>query len=223
MSARVCRSCGYNVLSTVVAACPQCGEPLPTALASSWPRVVPALALFVIAGAIAGKEALESPRVRPSRPTPAASPAGRSAAVGPAAPTRPVRLDPATAAQVTDLQRGDATRRIAAVKALLDASDGQVVAPLAAAATKDREEAVRRLAVMALGRIGKGAALAPAERDQSASALRAALKDRVDGVRSEAAMAIGLTGDTAAGPALRPLLPDRSADVRRTVAYALGA
>ncbi|PYQ54140.1 MAG: hypothetical protein DMF78_07170 [Acidobacteria bacterium] len=223
MSARVCRSCGYNVLSSVVAACPECGQPLPTALASSWPRVVPAIGFFIVAGAMAGKVALESPKVRPSPPTPPASPARRSAAAGRAAPTRPARMNPVTAAQVADLQRGDATHRIAAAKALLDASDAQVVAPLAAAATKDREEAVRRLAVMGLGRIGKSAALAPDERDQAASALRAALKDRVDGVRSEAALAIGQTGDTTAGPVLRPLLQDRSADVRRTAAYALGA
>ena len=32
-------------------------------------------------------------------------------------------------------------------------------------------------------------------------------------------LAVGLTGDTTAGPALRPLLQDRSSDVRRTAAY----
>jgi hypothetical protein len=96
------------------------------------------------------------------------------------------------------------------------------VAPLVSAATRDAEADVRRLAVMALGRIGTRAPLAPDDRAKAAAALRAALRDRADGVRSEAALAIAATGDGGAGPTLRPLLQDRSADVRRTSAYALG-
>ena len=223
MSARVCRSCGYNVLSTVVAACPECGERLPSALASSWPRVVPAVGIFVVAGAIAGKVALESPLLRPAQASPAPSTGGRAAAGGSATAARAAPLDPAAAARIADLQRGDATHRVAAAKDLLESDDPRAVPPLVSAATRDREADVRRLAVMALGRMGKRATLPPDDRAKTTAALRAALADRADGVRSEAALAIAETGDTGAGPVLRPLLQDRSADVRRTTAYALGA
>ena len=220
MSARVCRSCGYNVMSTVVTACPECGAPLPGVLASSWPRLVPAIGIFVVAGAMAGKVALEVPRIRPARPSPAPSAAGRAAAGAPAARLAP--LDPAVAARIADLQRGDATRRVAAAKDLLETRDPRAVPPLVTAATRDGEADVRRLAVMALGRIGTRAPLAPDDRAKVAAALRAALRDRADGVRSEAALAIAATGDGGAAALLRPLLQDRSADVRRTSAYALG-
>lgn len=55
MSARVCRSCDYNVMSTVVTACPNCGERLPTSLASASSSSVSmiGLALILIAGGAA--------------------------------------------------------------------------------------------------------------------------------------------------------------------------
>ena len=206
MNARVCRSCGYNVLSSVVEACPQCGQPVPTALASSWPRVVPAIGLFVVAGAMAGKVALESPRIRPARPSPAASAAGGTASAP--RPARSAPLDPAVAARIALLQRGDATHRVAAAKDLLETGDRRAVAPLVLAATRDPEADVRRLAVMALGRMGQRATLAPDDRDKAAAALRAALKDRVDGVRRTAAYALGAIRDAAAVDALVARLAD---------------
>jgi hypothetical protein len=53
MSARVCRSCDYNVISTVVSSCPNCAEPLPAAGPSSSNLTMAALALTLIAGAAA--------------------------------------------------------------------------------------------------------------------------------------------------------------------------
>lgn len=99
MSARVCRSCQYNVVSTVVTTCPNCGEPLPSALVSSGSFTMVALALIAVAGAgafvvlrerpgAAGPSSTAAVASRPSRPTsaparthPSASPraAARSA------------------------------------------------------------------------------------------------------------------------------------------------
>ena len=228
MSARACRSCGYQVLSTVATACPECGEPLPTMLVSSGSRALPALAIFVVAGAIAGKVGLDSLSGRGTRPAPPPAPAVRPPATVPrttgatAPATRVARADPATAAQIRDLQSADAAHRQAAAEALAGSASGEAVRPLAVAATRDREANVRRLAVAALAGIGRRATLAPEDRAAAAAALRAGLKDREEAVRSEAALAVGQTGDTAAAPALRPLLRDNSADVRRTAALALG-
>jgi len=54
MSARVCPSCQYNVTSTVVSACPNCGNPLPTTLASASSSSMMLVATVLIAAGGAG-------------------------------------------------------------------------------------------------------------------------------------------------------------------------
>ena len=54
MSARVCPSCQYNVTSTVVTACPNCGNPLPTTLASASSSSMMLVATVLIAAGGAG-------------------------------------------------------------------------------------------------------------------------------------------------------------------------
>jgi len=73
MSARVCPSCQYNVTSTVVTACPNCGNPLPTTLASasSSSMMLVATVLIVAGGAGAwylmrGPAAVVAPAPPPS-------------------------------------------------------------------------------------------------------------------------------------------------------------
>ena len=82
MSARICPSCQYNVVSTVVTACPNCGQALPTTLASasSSSMMLVATALIAAGGAGAwylmrGPEAVIPP-----------TPPGSSAAARPTAP-----------------------------------------------------------------------------------------------------------------------------------------
>ena len=54
MSARICPSCQYNVTSTVVTACPNCGQALPTALASASSSSMMLVATVLIAAGGAG-------------------------------------------------------------------------------------------------------------------------------------------------------------------------
>ena len=111
MSARVCRSCDYNVVSTVVTACPHCGEPLPMSLgASSSTLSMVGLALVLVAGAAAWVVMREKPGVAPERPPrPAATTAGPAA-------TRPSAAAVATAAPA----RGADEAKVGKLIALLD-------------------------------------------------------------------------------------------------------
>src|SRR6185436_19160781 len=54
MSARICPSCQYNVTSTVVTACPNCGQALPTTLASASSSSMMLVATVLIAAGGAG-------------------------------------------------------------------------------------------------------------------------------------------------------------------------
>jgi hypothetical protein len=87
MSARVCRSCHYNVVSTVVTACPNCGAALPAALVSSGSFTMVALGLIAVAGVAAFLFLREGPGRPASPPTAPPSPASRPPAV--AGRTRP--------------------------------------------------------------------------------------------------------------------------------------
>lgn len=109
MSARVCRSCDYNVVSTVVAACPNCGEPLPRSLAaaSSSSLSMVGLALILTAGAAAWMVMREPAGGRLAPPVPP------STTDGPAA-TPP----PAVRATAVPLRGGEAN--VAKLVALLD-------------------------------------------------------------------------------------------------------
>jgi hypothetical protein len=110
MSARVCRSCDYNVVSTVVTACPNCGERLPTSLASASSSSVSmmGLALILIAGGAAWV-VMREPSAAPSAPAPV-PPSTTSA---PAA-TRPLAATPVKTA------RGRDDAQVAKLVALLD-------------------------------------------------------------------------------------------------------
>jgi hypothetical protein len=107
MSARICSSCQYNVTSTVVTACPNCGEALPTTLASASSSSMMLVATVLIAAAGAGAWYLmRGPTaVIPPTPAPAATvsrqaappattiarPATPRAAASPAAPVPSAR------------------------------------------------------------------------------------------------------------------------------------
>lgn len=109
MSARVCRSCDYNVLSTVVEACPQCGEPLPRSLGpSSTTLSMVGLALILTAGAAASMLMRE--------------PAGGRSATPPVPPST-TAVPPATAppvARASAVPRGGEDADVARLVALLD-------------------------------------------------------------------------------------------------------
>jgi hypothetical protein len=87
MSARVCRSCDYTVVSTVVTACPHCGTRLPSAVGGSSAAVYGiGLALVLIGGGAAFVVLRETPGAVIGRP--AAPPSVAAAtATGPAATT----------------------------------------------------------------------------------------------------------------------------------------
>jgi hypothetical protein len=118
MSDRICPSCQYNVTSTVVTACPNCGQALPTTLASASSSSMMLVATVLIAAGGAGAwylmrgpEAVVPPKsagsssaaARPTAPpatTVARPPTPRAAAspVNPAPPAVPVK----TSATVDD-------------------------------------------------------------------------------------------------------------------------
>jgi hypothetical protein len=100
MSARVCPSCQYNVVSTVAAACPNCAQTLPATLASSSSSLMVAgAALILAAGAagwflLGGPPAMNAPSVTPRSTAPPATTAARPnsprvAAVSPVGPASP--------------------------------------------------------------------------------------------------------------------------------------
>jgi hypothetical protein len=113
MSARVCRSCDYNVVSTVVEACPHCGEPLPRSLsASSSSLSMVGLALILIAGAAAWMMMRGSDGSRSAPP-----PVPPSTMAGPAATAAMPRT---ATARATAAPPGGADAEVARLVALLD-------------------------------------------------------------------------------------------------------
>jgi hypothetical protein len=93
MGARVCRECEYNITSTVVTACPNCGAALPTPIASSSPMGCVTLGLVLLAGA-AGFVVLRHPEAVRSLVPPAGPPASPAASA-------PVTMPPSTLARPT--------------------------------------------------------------------------------------------------------------------------
>jgi hypothetical protein len=79
MSARVCPSCQYNVVSTVVTACPNCGQTLPATLASSSSSVMLVSAVLIAAAGAGAWYVMGGPAAaippRPPAATATASPA----------------------------------------------------------------------------------------------------------------------------------------------------
>src|SRR4051812_8755973 len=111
MSARVCRSCEYTVVSTVVSACPNCGERLPAFVApTSSSFAMAGLGLVLVAGA-AAFAMLREPATAPAAAPPSTSPTRRTAE----APKTP-------AAVVGSAARTDEAR-VAKLVALLDVPD----------------------------------------------------------------------------------------------------
>jgi len=104
MSARVCRSCDYNVISTVVTACPNCGEPLPAATASSATLSMLGLALIFTAGAVAWLMMREPAGPRAATPPAAPSTAADATATPPPASSAPPGAVPAGGEARTEAQ-----------------------------------------------------------------------------------------------------------------------
>src|SRR5688500_13725686 len=79
MTGRICPACRYNVVSTVVAACPNCGTTLPATLTSSSSSLMVAGAvLILVAGAagwflMGGSTAVNAPSVAPRSTAPPAT------------------------------------------------------------------------------------------------------------------------------------------------------
>jgi hypothetical protein len=84
MSDRICPSCQYNVTSTVVTACPNCGQALPTTLASASSSSMMLVATVLIAAAGAGAWYLMGGG--PAVVVPPKPPGASSAAARPTAP-----------------------------------------------------------------------------------------------------------------------------------------
>jgi len=109
MSDRICPSCQYNVTSTVVTACPNCGQALPTTLASASSSSMMLVATVLIAAGGAGAwylmrgpEAVIPPKppgassvgARPTAPpaTTVARPPTPRAVASPVPPPLPVKI-----------------------------------------------------------------------------------------------------------------------------------
>jgi hypothetical protein len=107
---------------------------------------------------------------------------------------------------------GEAASAVLAQR-LMEGVEGAAIAPLAAA-LRDDDRCVRRLAAPLLGRMRDARAVA---------ALRSALADTAAATRAAAAVGLGFARDgTPGGPALVTALSDASADVRSGAAWALG-
>jgi hypothetical protein len=103
MSARICPSCQYTVVSTVVTACPNCGQALPTTLASASSSSMMLIATVLIATAGAGAWYLmRGPAVVMPTTTTIARPATPRAAASPVPPVASAR--PAAVIAVDDRQ-----------------------------------------------------------------------------------------------------------------------
>jgi hypothetical protein len=108
MSARICPSCQYNVVSTVVATCPNCGTTLPATLASSSSSLMLVGAVLILVGGAAAFFLMGGPApVDVKRPPVAPSAAGRgasqAASPAPAASPRAAAGNPADDRKVDGL------------------------------------------------------------------------------------------------------------------------
>ena len=151
MSARICPSCQYTVVSTVVATCPNCGRALPATLASSSSSMMLVAVVLILAGGagawflMRGPEAVVPPTppsttsaaARPTAPpgTMPVRPASPRAAV--ASPVLPAPSAPAVAAAVDD-------RKVATLVAQLNApaTAWQAASALADIASPRAEQAL---------------------------------------------------------------------------------
>jgi hypothetical protein len=109
MTGRICPACRYNVVSTVVAACPNCGTTLPATLTSSSSSLMVAGAvLILVAGAagwflMGGSTAVNAPSVAPRSTAPPATVRARPASprAATASPVSPA-ASPRTATAAVD-------------------------------------------------------------------------------------------------------------------------
>jgi HEAT repeat protein len=143
---------------------------------------------------------------------------------------RPVPAAPASAAPAANatasallaaLASPNAERRREAAETLAEEGGRTAVGPLVRA-LKDPDDTVRQLSTYALARMSTRGALPPADRPNTAAAVRPLLRDRYDLARSTAAYALGVFGDRQAVPALLGALNDPSPSVRAMTATALG-
>jgi hypothetical protein len=154
MSARICPSCQYTVVSTVVATCPNCGGALPATLVSSSSSLMLVGAVLILAGGgaafflmggpapvdvkrppVAPSAAAHAPSTAPSPLTPAASP--RAAAGNPADDRKVDGLIAKLNAPATAWEAAAALATISsprAEKALMAAYDRREYAKMAGAA-----------------------------------------------------------------------------------------
>ena len=100
MSARICPSCQYNVVSTVVAACPNCGTTLPATLASSSSSLMLVGAVLILAGGAAGWFLMGGPGGTATNRPPVVPSAGVRPSSPPMTITRPA--SPRTSAAADD-------------------------------------------------------------------------------------------------------------------------
>ena len=92
MSARICPSCQYNVVSTVVTACPNCGATLPVTLASSSSSLMLVGTALILAGGAGAWYVMRGPAaVIPTKP-----PSTTDAAARPTAPPGTTSARPAS-------------------------------------------------------------------------------------------------------------------------------
>jgi HEAT repeat protein/cyclophilin family peptidyl-prolyl cis-trans isomerase len=135
--------------------------------------------------------------------------------VPPAAP--PVTAPPAPPPRIVPLDTKVAWLvRLEHQRVLRDAgaaSESRSSAPDLEVLARDPDPAVRRRALISIGRVGDASAL---------SAVSAALSDSEEGVRAAAAFSLGILGAPAAVPRLIAALGDTSPMVRGRVAEALG-
>jgi hypothetical protein len=129
MSARICPSCQYTVVSTVVATCPNCGKALPATLGSSSSSSMMLVAVVLILAGGAGAWYLMR---GPEAVVPPTSPSTTSAAARPTAPpgvpVRPASPRAAVASPVVPAPSAPATagapiddRKVATLVAQLNA------------------------------------------------------------------------------------------------------
>jgi len=100
MSARICPSCQYTVVSTVVATCPNCGRALPATLASSSSSMMLVAVVLILAGGAGAWFLMRGPEaVVPPTPPSTTSAAARPTAP-PGMPVRPASPRTAVASPV---------------------------------------------------------------------------------------------------------------------------
>jgi hypothetical protein len=124
MSARICPSCQYTVVSTVVTACPNCGQSLPVSLASSSSSMMLVATVLIAAGGAGAWYLMRGP-AGVAGPTPPAS-----VVSGPTAPPATAIARPATPRAAASPVAAVPSSRPAAISAVDDRKVEGLIAKL---------------------------------------------------------------------------------------------